>query len=241
MIVATFRRFISAIQFAYLMMILTDARVASFHLFPNKNHARGVSLFQLRGGETTTEQDLLDTPDVVNSRHEDPFPVISRFVGGTWVNTYNIFNGIHFQQGEDRIRYVQWEIDGRKCKVLLRTEETGDPIVLQGESIGNGVIRFDAQGLPFEYLFHQIGTDTILVSRTEQSACEECGHTADEDKDDAEATSTRNSTASGSSKTVRLDCGSMVLTDDNSCVQTILHMEDGSLIMMEVIRGERKE
>ena len=38
---------------------------------------------------------------------EEPFPVISRFVGGTWTNNYMIFSGIGFERQEDRLRTVE--------------------------------------------------------------------------------------------------------------------------------------
>mmetsp|Transcript_6208 Transcript_6208/g.9543 ORF Transcript_6208/g.9543 Transcript_6208/m.9543 type:complete len:121 (-) Transcript_6208:64-426(-) len=118
---------------------------------------------------------------------------------------------------------------GKFCIVKLRVEEDADPIVLKGEHIGNGIIKFNKKALSFEYLLHQIGNDIILVSRTEQNPCEEC----DDGKSNKE-----NPTKPSSSK--RLDCGSMVLTSDDSCVQIIMDMENGNLNMMEFIRGERK-
>ena len=65
--------------------------------------------------------------------------------------------------------------------------------------------------------------DTILVSRTEQSRCDDC------------AGGVAEGTEGG-----RLDIGSIVLTGEDSCLQTIAHMEDGKLSMMEVIKGTRK-
>jgi len=189
-------RVLLAVQFALVVILLLTAAdpVNGFTTRRRTNNNNSVmmhcptssrtNLVQLRGGETVTEVDPAATAPAAavtqDADEKDPFPVISRFVGGTWVNTYNIFHGIDFQRGEDRIRYVEWEIiegttSPTTCRVLLRTEETADPIVLEGESIGNGIIKFDSQGLPFEYLFHQIGNDTILVSRTELS-----GHTAKE-------------------------------------------------------------
>jgi hypothetical protein len=149
-------------------------------------------------------------------------------VGGTWENHYQIFNGIEFQQGDDRIRYVNWEIPGEsECKVLLRTDPGATPITLTGEHIGNGVIKFDVQGLSFEYLLHQVGDDTVLISRTEQSPCEDCGQS--ENKNDTDYDQKKN----------KLDCGTIILTGNNSCVQTIVHIDGSDLTMLEVIRGER--
>ena len=113
--------------------------------------------------------------------------------------------------------------------MLLRTDPDATPITLTGEHIGNGVIKFDVQGLPFEYLFHQVGDDTILISRTEQSSCEDCGQSEN-----------KNGTGNDNErKKIKLDCETIVLTGNNSCVQTIVHIDGSDLTMLEVIRGER--
>ena len=136
------------------------------------------------------------------------FPVISRFVGGVWTNTYKIFDG-SFNRQEDRVRQVEWSISGAQCTVTLTAGE--QKISLSGEHTGDGVVDFSAEGLPFVYGFHQVGTDTLLVSRTEVGG-----------------------------ESSRLDCGSIVLTSDDTCLQTIVHLEDGVLQMLEVITGERE-
>ena len=97
--------------------------------------------------------------------------MISRFVGGTWTNNYMIFSGIGFERQEDRLRTVEWEVDGENCTTTLTAGER--KVTLRGQHIGGGVVKFDAMGLPFEYKFHQVGRDTLLVSRTEDSSCAE--------------------------------------------------------------------
>ena len=113
--------------------------------------------------------------------------------------------------------------------MLLRTDPDATPIALTGKHIGNGVIKLDVQGLPFEYLLHQVGDDTILISRTEQSSCEDCGQSENKDGTDND----------NEKKKIKLDCGTIVLTGNNSCVQTIVHIDSSDLTMLEVIRGER--
>ena len=137
------------------------------------------------------------------------FPVISRFVGGRWTNAYKVFNGIDFERQEDRVRHVEWSVAGASCTILLTAGE--QQFTLSGEHVGDGVVRFSAEGMPFEYRFHQVGTDTLLVCRTE----------------------------AGKDGPSRLDCGSIVLTSEDTCVQTIVHLEEGALQMLEVIMGTR--
>ncbi len=206
-------------MFVRIIVLLSSLVLPSTTSFgPSKgldSFSRSSTLLSLRGGGGDTN-DQVDT--------ESAFPVLSRFAGGTWKNTYGIFNGIEFEKGEDRVRYTQWTLDYEtgECEVSLRPEEAPEgspPIVLKGKHIGYGVIRFGGFG-NYEYLFRQVGTDTILISRTE----------GNDDENDKENNDTTN----------RLDFGSMVLTDENSCVQTIAHTEDGNLSMLEVIRGIRE-
>lgn len=140
----------------------------------------------------------------------EAFPVIKRFCGGSWTNSYRVFDGLAFERQEDRERTVTWEVAGNQCTATLQAGE--QEVVLRGEHIGDGVVKFDAQGLPFEYKFHQVDEDTLLVSRTESGV-------------DAPAS--------------RLDVGSIVLVSDHECVQTIVHLEGSELGMLEVIKGSR--
>ena len=212
----------SSVAILTLVVVLLAAPALSLtHHF--KLSYFGSSSSYLRGGFSSVDTQQKEKVSVA-------FSVISRLVGGTWENHYQIFNGIEFQQGDDRIRYVNWEIHGEnECKVLLRTDPDATPITLTGEHIGNGVIKFDVQGLPFEYLFHQVGDDTILISRTEQSSCEDCGQSENKNGTDND----------NEKKKIKLDCGTIVLTGNNSCVQTIVHIDGSDLTMLEVIRGER--
>ena len=120
-----------------------------------------------------------------------------------------VFNGIDFERQEDRVRHVEWIVAGASCTILLTAGE--QQFTLSGEHVGDGVVRFSAEGMPFEYRFHQVGTDTLLVCRTE----------------------------AGKDGPSRLDCGSIVLTSEDTCVQTIVHLEEGALQMLEVIMGTR--
>lgn len=196
--------------FRIFVLLISLLLPAAESFAPSSSVSRN-TLLSLRGGGDASS----------GGEKDDPFPVVSRFVGGTWKNIYAIFNGIEFERGEDRVRYTQWTLnhETEECEVSLRPEEAPEgspPIVLKGKHIGNGVIRFGGFG-NYEYLFRQVGTDTILISRTEGTA------------ENDEETGPR-----------KLDFGSMVLTDDNSCVQTIAHTEDANLSMLEVIRGTRE-
>ena len=91
------------------------------------------------------------------------------------MNEYRIFETLNFTRADDRVRYVTWMTSENSCTVLLRASPDAEPIELVGKDIGEGVVKFNATGLPFEYLFRQVPPDTILVSRTEQSECEDCG------------------------------------------------------------------
>lgn len=192
-----------------ILLLISLALPSATSFGPSTSSVSRNTLLSLRGGAGEANQ-------------EDAFPVLSRFEGGTWKNTYGIFNGIEFERGEDRIRYTEWTLNYEtgECEVSLRPAEAPEgspPIVLKGKHIGDGVIRFGGFG-NYEYLFKQVGTDTILISRTEGK-----------DENDTETSTTR------------LDFGSMVLTNENSCVQTIAHTEDGNLSMLEVIRGTREQ
>ena len=140
----------------------------------------------------------------------DHFPVISRLVGGSWSNSHRVFRGLAFDPQEEKQRVARWSVDGDCCSVTLETGPDTS-VTLNGRHIGDGVVQFDLAGAPFEYKFHQVGSDTLLVSRT----------------------------AIGDGPAQRLDVGTIVLTGDDSCVQTIVNLAAGSLEKIEVIRGTR--
>jgi hypothetical protein len=73
----------------------------------------------------------------------------------------------------------------------------------------------------------KVGDDTIL-NRTEQNSCDDCGQSED-----------KNVTDYNNSDKKKLNCGTIVLTGSNSCVQTIAYIDGSDLTMLEVIRGDR--
>ena len=106
-------------------------------------------------------------------------------------------------------RVARWKVDGDCCQVRLESG-ADTAVTLNGRHVGGGVVDFDLEGAPYEYKFHQVGSDTLLVSRAPTDGA-----------------------------AARLDVGTIVLTGDDSCVQTIVNLAAGSLEKIEVIRGTR--
>ena len=143
-------------------------------------------------------------------RRVAPFPVISRLVGGAWTNTHHVFRGLAFEAHEVKQRVARWKVDGDCCQVRLESG-ADTAVTLNGRHVGGGVVDFDLEGAPYEYKFHQVGSDTTASPRA------------------------------GRRRTARRRGrrGTIVLTGDDACVQTIVNLAAGALEKIEVIRGTR--
>ena len=133
-----------------LLVVIVAAAVVHGWKIPATNSASAYFALQAESEQSTSA-----APGAGGSAEPPPFPVISKFVGGRWTNEYRIFETLNFTRAADRVRYVTWSTSGSTCTVKLDTEEegAGRAVELKGEHVGGGVVKFEAMGLPFEYLF----------------------------------------------------------------------------------------